>query len=418
MQRLSIVSFALVTLVCSTVGLYAAESETDASARPDSHHYKSFEYTEASKTVRLIIPDGLAVVRGILVVGPYARADSRDYYRQVWYREFMHLHGFAFLGAQSFSSHVENFKVMQNALKQLAADSKHPELVNAPYATTGFSAGGGFASRLLVEAPDKVIASVIVGSRLNLTGITPTAAHLGTPACIINGEHEHGEHEQGGMAAVVEPVLAGYRPKGALWGWMAVPGIGHERDGQEVLAMPMLDAAVRLRYPAEGDVRKGPVKLKPVDPNSGWVADNTTWKSGLTAITPAKDFKGSIARSSWLLNEDVAFIYRAYATYNRPLKITSPSNTSAQELAFDAGASVTIGVDDSQFAGWKKLELYDGAKKVDELTKGPALLTVKNLTAGYHAFSVLGTDGKGTVRPSNPVLVVVRKLAATPQLGN
>jgi hypothetical protein len=319
----------------------------------------------------------------------------------------MHLHDFAFLGAQSFSSHVENFKVMQNALKQLAADSKHPELVNAPYVATGFSAGGGFASRLLVEAPDKVIASVIVGSRLNLTGVTPTAAHLGTPACIINGEHEHDKGEAGGMANVVVPVLAEHRPKGALWGWMAVPGIGHERDAQERLAMPMLDAAVRLRYPTDSDVRTGPVKLKTVDPKSGWIADNTTWKSGLTAITPAKEFKGDIGKSSWLLNEDLAFIYRAYATYNRPLKITSPHND--RDLVWDAGSRVTIKVDDSRFAGWKKLELYDGAKKVDELAKGPAEFTVKDLKAGYHAFSVLGTDGKDNIRPSNPVLVVVRK---------
>jgi hypothetical protein len=39
--------------------------------------------------------------------------------------------------------------------------------------------------------------------------------------------------------------------------------------------------------------------------------------------------------------------------------------------------------------------------------------TVKDLKAGYHVFSVLGMDGKGNIRPSNPVLVVVRKLAAT-----
>jgi hypothetical protein len=397
MKRLSIVSLALVALVGSAAGLYAAEPR----------RYKSYEYTEASKNVRLTMPEGLAVMRGILVVGNYNGGDSRELYREVWYGEFLHLHDFAFLGARSFSSHAENYKVMQNALKRFAADSKHPELVNAPYVATGFSAGGGFASTLLVQAPDKVIASVIVGSRLNLTGIRPTAAHLGTPACIINGEHEHGEHEQGGMAAVVEPVLAEYRPKGALWGWMAVPGIGHERDGQEVLAMPMLDAAVRLRYPADSDVRKGPVKLKPVDPKSGWVADNTTWKSGLTAITPAKDFKGGLAKSSWLLNEDLAFIYRAYATYNRPLKITSPRND--RDLVWDAGSRVTIAVDDSRFAGWKKLELYDGAKKVGELAKGLAEFTVKDLKAGYHAFSVLGTDGKGTIRPSNPVLVIVRR---------
>jgi len=212
------------------------------------------------------------------------------------------------------------------------------------------------------------------------------------------------------MAPVVVPVLDEHRPKGALWGWMAVPGGGHERNGQEVLSMPMLDAAVRLRYPTDGDVRKGPVMLRPVDPKSGWIADNRTWKSGLTVITPARDFKGDLAKSSWLLNEDLAFIYRAYATYSRPLKITSPRNTpdNAQDLVWDAGSSVTIVVDDSRFPGWKKLELYDGAKKVDELAKGKAEFIVKDLKAGYHALSVLGTDGKGNIWPSNPVLVLRR----------
>jgi hypothetical protein len=394
-------------IIVDSITVASRLAEIGPSARPDPHRYKAYEYTEGDKTVRLIIPDGLAVVRGILVVGPYAGADSRDYYQQVWYREFLHLHGFAFLGAQGFNSHAENVRVMQRALKELAADSKHPELVNAPYVATGFSAGGGFASRLLVERPNKVLASVIVGSRLNLTGITPTAAQRGTPACIINDEHE-----ENGMAPVVEPVLAKQRPNGALWGWMAVPGGDHEFNGQEVLAMPILDAAVRLRYPTDGDVRRGQVKLRRVDPKTGWVADNTTWRSGLTKIAAAKDFQGDLTKSSWLLNQDVAFIYRAYSTADRPLKITSPGPMSAQGEVWDAGSSVVITVDDTRFAGWKKLELYDGAKKLIERTQGPAEFTVQRLQPGYHAFSVLGTDGNGDIRPSNPVLVVVRELRA------
>src|SRR6516225_6368332 len=408
MKRTSIGSLALVALLGSAAGLYAAESETRTGAAADQRRYKSYDYTEADHKFRLVVPEGLGVVRGILVVGPYSGGDSRDYHQQVWYREFLNLHGFAFLGAKDFYLH--DYKVLQNALKQLAADSKHPELVNAPYAATGFSAGGGTARRLLMADPDRLIAAVIVGSTLKLNG-KPMAANLGTPVCVINGDLEHEPGEAGGMARSLEPVLAEYRPKGALWGWMAVQGVGHEFAGQEVLAMPMLDAALRPRYPADRDVRKGPVKLKSVDLESGWVADNTTWRSGLTAITPAKKFKGDLAKSSWLLNEDIAFIYRAYATHDRPLKITSPSSMSAKSEVFDAGSAVTIRVDDSKFADWTKLELYDGATKVGELTKGKAEFTVKGLQAGYHAFSVLGTDAKGDIRPSNPVLVVVRKPA-------
>jgi hypothetical protein len=340
-----------------------------------------------------------------LVVGPYAGGDSRDYHEQVWYREFLNLHGFAFMGAKDF--YMNDYKVMQAALKQLAIETKHPELVNAPYAATGFSAGGGYTRRLMEAEPDKVIAGVVVGSTMKLRGAL-TDDHRRVPMCVINGDLEHEPGESGGMAKALEPVLAAQRPKGALWGWMAVQGVGHEFAGQEVLAMPILDAAVRLRYPADGDVRKGPVQLKSVDLESGWVADNTTWKSGLTAITPAKKFKGNVAKSSWLLNEDIAFIYRAYATHDWPLKIISPSNMSAKGEVFEAGSAVTIRVDDSKFADWTKLELYDGATKVGELTKGQANFTVKNLKAGYHAFSVLGLDGKGNVRTSNPVLVVAR----------
>jgi hypothetical protein len=212
------------------------------------------------------------------------------------------------------------------------------------------------------------------------------------------------------MANALEPVLAEHRPKGALWGWTAVQGVGHEFAGQEVLTMPILDAAVRLRYPADADVRKGPVKLKPADLDSGWVADNTTWKSGLTKITTATDFKGDVKKSSWLLNQDTAYIYRAYSTFDRPLKIASPDRMSAQSQVHDAGSSVTIIVDDSKFAGWTKLELYDGATKVGELAKGPARFTVKDLKTGYHVFSVLGTDARGTVRTSDPRMVVVRPL--------
>ncbi len=383
-----------------------------APAAPKPPGYKVYDHivmaappATGEHKFRLVVPDGLAVVRGILVVGPYSGGDSRDYHQQVWYREFLNLHGFAFLGATNYYLH--DYTVMQAALKQLASDTRHPELVNAPYVATGFSAGGGYTRKLMKADPDKVIAGVVVGSTMKLPGEL-TDDHRRVPMCVINGELERDPGEAGGMANALEPVLAEHRTKGALWGWMAVQGVGHEFAGQEVLAMPMLDAAVRLRYPADGDVRKGPVKLKPVELDSGWVADNTSWNSGLTKIAPAREFKGDVARSSWLLNEDIAFIYRAYSTHDWPLKITSPDPMSARSEVFEAGSSVTIKVEDSKFPDWQKLELYDGATKVGVLPKGPAQFTPQNLTPGYRVFSVLGTDAQGNQHTSNPVMIVVR----------
>ncbi len=374
------------------------------------HKYASHDYKETAeamlKEVRLVIPEGLTTVRGILVVTNGAGGDTRHWYTGAWYSEFLHLHDFAFLGAKGFTSHVESLQVMQHALAQIAKDTGHPELVNVPYVTTGFSAGGGFASRLLVEVPDRVIACVPVSSRLNFTGTTPSPANLATPACIISGELEKG------LPAMVEPVLEAYRPKGALFAWMTVQGGGHTKSDQDILAIAFLDACVRLRYPADADVRQGPVKLKTLDPATGWIADNTTWKTGLTTIAPAGQFKGAIEKSSWLPSEDIAFVYRAYATYDRPLTIAAPVDAWNSRHTYDPGSAITIKVDDSKFLGWKKLEFYDGARKLGQITQSPAQFTATDLTPGFHAFSVLGTDAAGKLRPSNPTLVVVRKLPA------
>jgi dienelactone hydrolase len=371
--------------------------------------YRSYDYEETAenmlKQVRLWIPEGLVTVRGILVVTNGAGGDTRNWHGKVWYGEFVQLHDFAFLGAKGFTSHIESLQVMQNALKKIAKDADHPELVDVPYVTTGFSAGGGYASRLLVEVPDRVIASVPVCSRLNLPD-APSAASLGTPACIISGEKEDK------LEPMVTPALENYRPKGALFGRMTVQGQGHTMCGQEVLAMALLDAAVRLRYPADGDVRKGPVKLKALDPKGGWTADNATWKSGLTSVVPSEQFKGDLAKSSWLPDEDTAFIYQAYSTYDRPLTITSPSANWSQSRVWDPGSNVTVVVDDSKFTGWKKLEFYDGAHKFGEVAKAPPQCTATDLAAGFHVFSVRGTDAKGELRPSNPVLVVVGRASA------
>lgn len=73
MERLFIVSVGLVSLVSSAVGLYGATFTGSAAAAgtyiPDPRRYTSYAYTEAGKTLRLTMPEGLMIVRGILVVG-------------------------------------------------------------------------------------------------------------------------------------------------------------------------------------------------------------------------------------------------------------------------------------------------------------------------------------------------------------
>src|SRR5260221_12972025 len=106
---------------------------------------------------------------------------------------------------------------------------------------------------------------------------------------------------------MVDEVFGPFRPMGAEYAWMQLQGYGHE-DGenrQELLIMPLMDLAVRTRYPKDGDVTKGPIKLLSIDPPTGWVAENTPWKRGLTEKAPATRFKGHPDHASWRRDEDV-----------------------------------------------------------------------------------------------------------------
>ena len=295
------------------------------------------------------------------------------------------------------------------------ATSKHPELVNVPYVAVGFSAGGGFASTLMTYDPDRTIAVGIIEARYNFDVFTrpnpppgPTVAHLAIPSVLVSGRVGN-TNAQTGVLKMVDEVFVPFRPKGAEYAWLVLPAYDHEyaENRQDLLIMPLMDLAVRTRFPKHGDPTKGPIKLLSIDPASGWVADNTTWQSGLTKIVPAREFNGDLGHSSWLQNEDIAFIYRAYATHNNPLTITSPGPCGPGTPAVDPGTNVPIIVDASKFPNWTKLEFYDGAKKLGTVTQGPAKFTATNLTPGYHVFSVLGTDAKEDIRSSNPVMVVV-----------
>ena len=400
--------------------------------------YVAYSYDDlATMNYLVVIPEGLKTVRGLLVNACSAGGDSRyDWTTCEYYRQFMHLHGFALVACKATAGspvsvpgtgdtraarHRAVFQAFQDCMRVVATASQHPELSNAPYVGVGFSAGGGFALNLMNFDPDKTIAVASYSAPYifkRRIAEPPSAAVLNVPSICITGDQEGfnvplapGVDPSTGPAKIDE-VFVPYRPQGAEYAWLERQGLGHQYDvnRQDVLGMPLLDAAVRARYPQDGDVTKGPVKLLPLDPATGWIADNTTWKSGITKIVPANQFQGDLGHSSWLQNEDLAFIYRAYSTYDKPLTLTSPGPCAPGMPALDPGASVPIVVDAGKLPNWKKLEFYDGAKKLGEVTQGPTQFTATNLTPGYHVFSVLAMDDQGNLRTSDPRLVVVRAL--------
>jgi len=125
----------------------------------------------------------------------------------------------------------------------------------------GFSAGGGFASTLMTMDPERTIAAGIIEARYNLTALLPPNppppaaildAILAIPSVLISGGKEN-TNVQGGVSKMVDEVFVPFRPKGAEYAWMVLPDYGHEyaENRQDLLIMPLMDLAVRTRYPKD-----------------------------------------------------------------------------------------------------------------------------------------------------------------------
>src|SRR5260370_32784426 len=149
----------------------------------------------------------------------------------------MHLHGFAFVPSAGGIPHVKAFRAFRNGLERVSVASKHPELVNAPYAAVGFSAGGGFASTLITMDPDRTIAAGIIEARYNFTAFPPPNrppsaavldAVLAIPSVLISGEGKvPNPNSLTGISKMVDEVFVTFRPKGAEYAWLVLPGYGH-----------------------------------------------------------------------------------------------------------------------------------------------------------------------------------------------
>src|SRR5438105_12806725 len=122
---------ALVIWASGTLALSAAAQTTPIVTSKvvtvNKRNYTVYDYADpATKKFCVVIPEGLKTVRGLLVECNYAGGDSRgDWTFCAYYREFMHLHGFALVGSAGDPPHVKAFQGFRNCLQTVGVASKH-----------------------------------------------------------------------------------------------------------------------------------------------------------------------------------------------------------------------------------------------------------------------------------------------------
>jgi hypothetical protein len=107
----------------------------------------------------------------------------------------------------------------------------------------------------------------------------------------------------------------------------------------------------------------------------------------------------------------MAQLYRAFATYDKPVSIQFPSSPVLLGESLSASIPVTLSVqvNTSGIMDWSKVELFDYAQKIGEVLPGglpsSTAIVLATLSAGdVHALTALVTRADGfTVRTTNIV---------------
>jgi hypothetical protein len=370
-----------------------------------------YDYTTGIRSTRMWIADSLDTVKGIVIYGNGAGADMRRAAEAPWLQQFAQMHDFALIGTSLWGNlSGGEIDIWDQHLHGLAAASGHPELVHAPWAPMGFSNGGQMSYGFNALRPEKTIA-FITNKGCCYNNRTPPAASLKTPGILIAGELDTAARRDS-----IRGLFETNRPRGALWSWVEQEGLAHEGFADE-LVLPFMAEAIRLRYPdGETPTATSGVTLRTLTEADGWLVDQSTWKSGLTRIASYDDYTGNKQTAGWLLNENVAYLYRAFSTYNRPVDLEFADPWTWEEAGYTPPAlsltehtptTLQLTLDMAAMPSWRKIELYNYAELLLTLSSSPSPPTklefnLPILGRGISSYSALITAADGqTVRTTN-----------------
>ncbi len=385
----------IVTLIVATaVALVPTRSTAQGSV---------YDFATGDRATRLWIPPGLDTIRGIFIYGNGAGGDSRGEVSIPWNQVFAYEHGFAMIATSMWGNlSGREISIWDSHLASLAALSGHLELVNAPWAPIGFSNGGQMSYGFNALRPDKTIAFVTnKGCCYNIS--LPSAAALNTPGILIAGELDTALRRNN-----IKALFDNNRPRGALWSWVEQEGEAH-CGRADALILPFMAEAIRLRYPAgQLPTATHGVTLNSISESSGWLTDQSTWKSGLTQIAAYEDYPGIKQNAGWLLNENVAFIYRAFATYDRDAKLLFDLPYDLEAWVGLAREPLSLKLDLIAATDWSQLTLYNYAEPVLEFDRTSVVESLLSLSVpipygGSYAFSALITHADGHDSTTNPL---------------
>ena len=352
-------------LLLSLIGFVGAASGAGQYLKIDYPASTASNELQVAVTYNLWIPDGVKMLRAIIVhqhgAGTTASIEGSTAAYDLHWQALAKKWDCALWGS---SYHVLNEKIdispgaselwfdprrgsektFLKGLADFAAKSGHPEIAKVPWALWGHSGGGIWSDVMTTLHPDRVVA-VWMRSGSALMFLThPEFTRPEVPAALYDipmmtnpGVKEKPKlnpdapDNRTALEKMKGPWLGNiatfkeYRAQGGLIGFAPDPRTGHECGDSRYLAIPFLDACLAMRLPDKGSTKQ---TLKPMDKTTVWLAIFP----GDEAL-PAAEFKGDPKEAVWLPNETVAKAWMEY------VKTGATSDTTPPPAPFNVKAS-------------------------------------------------------------------------------
>ena len=254
-------------------------------------------------TFDLWIPEGAPVVKGMVVMSGHGSGSAL--YKNPQLRQIareLQLGLLKFIGDPVQRGFWPK-SLLAERLKAMGLEAGHPEIEHAPVFLYGHSNGTGFSAIYPATEGSRVWGWVSMRPGVTFQVYQPGGAQV--PGMVIFGEDDHflGRPSKPENLAVVELMRSKHN---ALWHYAVEPHTGHG-PGEKTwpLVFSFLRHSWAARVPADADPRKGPVPLRALLPEQGYLGQNWDLATGgyqKLPVAPFASFPGDKSRASWLLN--------------------------------------------------------------------------------------------------------------------
>jgi pimeloyl-ACP methyl ester carboxylesterase len=315
------------------------------------HRFESARYTQ-------FVPKGLKLIKGVLIHqhGCTMEGTGIQVATDVQYQAFAKKWGLALLCPDIYP-HGKNCFEWNNpqngsesslfaGLDRLAAISKHPELINAPWLLWGHSGGGHWSLSMLRKHYNRIIALVAYSAAFDSTfNYPPTAAKV--PVLL---RHAGDGDLTASWAKCPLTAIHNFERLRRLNGYASIAHNlkqTHNLSYIRYMAIPFFEAVLAQRLPLNGGFI-----LRDMDENKAWLGDTIPNAGG--RIYKASSFTGNKLVMSWLPDSTSAAKYLEYINTGTVSDHTPPpapfhctiksTKTKDIEILWEADADIESGI--------------------------------------------------------------------------